>query len=1099
MATKIVNRQPFSVDYDLDNINQGIFVMSEFHGICDNKNDVTIDQYSFAKAENVYVDVNNVLVSRPPFRLLSNDRFVIDEETLQGETFLWSSVVGYAGAGTGIYVNLLRNTDTENVIHCVAVGVDTEYEFNYSTDIIEIKAVWIEDRVFFFIGGQYFTFKDANDDYLLYDAGRWVYIPITNLVVNGIPTKVEDENYLTTAQRYRYLYSEISEIPDLSGALYVYQINDNDGEEYLYSVNADDYIRYRLLHPSYIIGKSGEFNLTGPYKFDAKIVNGVLILLRVNITTGEINVSYGTAIFHTVPTLYWSEYQYPVLTDDGLHIAQITPQGIAFCSLFATNSNTSQLEFVTNYTWEILPWHWPNDTVAPYDTFCAKFHTKDEWMCFGVIWVDGTQFVALVCKTLYKDEECYFRDQLTSGNFLYEYANIERPYNFDFYINNKSTSEHIISIKGGTAGAIDSTHYFAFVTFYLQNGGVLFAQLSGVVKPSENLTTADLSDVFGFVAHDFFDYDMAATDLAAIKIYPKAFIEANEVVSQSSIDLYTITIASATTEKRDAIVLRTLSYEIKAPEEGDFPVLYEAKLTTDKWEKTLVQNNSHYNVSVKFVFDENKNTLLTDKYLLLNMPNTFNDSTNEKAGYTIGFPSTRNMSGPNVPIAISGDTFYILNGEKLYTNNRTDGTILALDDYINVSGNDSSGYSIYIRNIVPEHVIQLGEYYLSIQDSQDNKYKLLVTDTRRDDYGNFLWYLPKSSIQVFEEHITALHPLSDKMIGIFTENYIWYIEALNLDNENVTRYTKAIRSKLPIGKRDGDDILTADNGQAILVPTQRGIAYLEPQDFVSTTDRTIKYITDNIQNQYTDFYFKEGRLYIDKDTICTVKSIVRSLTYSYWIIFYKYYQRDILLYDTRNGYWWKWTAPLPIIKMIGKDNLTAIFHSQGTRIEDSRHTDGGMRYLLCDLSYSKYEDYIYERRPIVEGVVDIESNGIKRTIIEYATGIIEWSFESQKLHFNAINNYKTVRSININTNGEGSLVTTYTTKCYRDMYHPEKSVVREIKINDLRTYVQRYQLMHLTNFSFGLSNYDNAELIDIVEPLSLNSVSIKYDVNGMVR
>ena len=95
-----------------------------------------------------------------------------------------------------------------------------------------------------------------------------------------------------------------------------------------------------------------------------------------------------------------------------------------------------------------------------------------------------------------------------------------------------------------------------------------------------------------------------------------------------------------------------------------------------------------------------------------------------------------------------------------------------------------------------------------------------------------------------------------------------------------------------------------------------------------------------------------------------------------------------------------------------------------------------------------------------------------------------------RLHFNEINNYKHVKAIN---SAQGDTVQTakISTKAYRDTYHPEKSEVREIEINDLRTFIERLNIMRVINFVYKLeTDTRNQEQSQI----RLNSISLKYEL-----
>ena len=136
---------------------------------------------------------------------------------------------------------------------------------------------------------------------------------------------------------------------------------------------------------------------------------------------------------------------------------------------------------------------------------------------------------------------------------------------------------------------------------------------------------------------------------------------------------------------------------------------------------------------------------------------------------------------------------------------------------------------------------------------------------------------------------------------------------------------------------------------------------------------------------------------------------------------------------------------------------------------------------------------------VIEGAINGESILIyenefvdDRRELLYAEPTIEWYIVSQKIAFGALNNYKTVKRIVMSAKGTDPITTKLSVKAFRDLTHPEQSVVTEIKVNDLRTFVYRTNLMHTTNFQYRLENdtNDNTRV-----QLKLNSLGITYEVN----
>lgn len=1079
MATRTVNRKTFSVDYDLDNLNQGTFVLSEFHGICDNKNDVTIDQNTFSEAENIYIDTNNTLCSRFPFKYNDNRGYTI-EEWYFGEYGIRHSFK----EGTEYLYCFTHELGEDNIVELTSPFEAVDGGF------LKVSPVWIEDKVFFFTSINLIVFNLAgrivNEKRLPYFeyGAPYLYIPVTKLITNGLESDLESENYLTTAYRRRYLYGGVNDLSlsDVDGKIFQVTQSNNDGStNELYVLEGDKNYRYKLVHPESVVGTAYGLNLdSAEYVIRGKIVNNKLILIRTNLSNNLIEVSYdGGSIFYSLPVLEGLDIRFeqifPTLTDDGLCVvAAIDKVGIAFCKVLAADSQSSQLDLVNNFVWEIENYDdiLLNFTPINPQAGVLRAHNRDEWLVFFEAGIGNSSNVQ-TCVIGHTDD------------LYFSYCRDNNP-TLPPYISDAAMEFRVLRKEDNFVVPGSSSVEFT-------EGGILMCMLdtteglglSVCLGKFEGSTSTHRTIKFTYYNNKWFNTDVGAVSVpfSEIKIYPLS----NE---EGKVDVTVITTNLLNYD--DIIRLRRVSFTDWV---SINPYTCDVNFSDSEiWDESI-DNTTLDTLTRYLTMNANKSQLLTSTYILNNIPSFY--SNQQIIGSTAYFDKQRDYiklydNGKiNVPVAIEGYNYYYVNDDMLWSSNK-ENVLLELDEYINVTyemSGDDVNINIILNNNIPDVYAQLGEYYFAIKDVDDGQNKLLVTDTRRDDDNNFLLYLPKSNEQRFIERITNLHPLSDEIMGIFTENNIWYVRALNLDNENITRYTKAIRSKLPIGNRLNDDIVTVDDGQAIVFATPRGLAYITPQDFVATTDRKINYITDAIQNFYNDFYFEDVDWFQKK-----LKSMIKIVVYNYWILFYRRLDKEILLLDTRTSHWWKWKVQYPIIQITVKDNLyIQMYINMSANIVGEKYL--GVSYLYCDKSYNNYFDDIYAKA--YNGEYYIANTIDKQVIYKYAVPDIDWYFTSQKLHFGAIDNYKMIRSININANGEYEFAATFTTKAFRDFYHPEQYNEFRIDINDLRTFVYRKQLIHLVNFQFGLIR--NSPIETLPDRLSLNSIAIRYEVKGGVR
>lgn len=491
------------------------------------------------------------------------------------------------------------------------------------------------------------------------------------------------------------------------------------------------------------------------------------------------------------------------------------------------------------------------------------------------------------------------------------------------------------------------------------------------------------------------------------------------------------------------------------------------------------------------------------------------------------------------PISIDNNgVWYSIDG-TLWTSQLSSENIVELDEYINcetIENRDEQGNIVSrtrvvdFRNDIPDYSAILNEHFISFVTRQGNLNLLQVTSVRRDenkiftDEGrDFLLYLPKDNEQQFSKKITNLHTLSNNEMGIFTQDEIWYIQAVNINN--IMTYTKPVKSKIPVGCRDGSDIITALDGQLIVFTSPRGVTALSPQDFVATTEQTITYLSDNIQEKYQSFYNDVIRnaMFMPDEFDRVYRPIIKITTYKYWVLFYRYMDKTILAFDTRGGSWWVWTTPYPIKSLMVGTRLHILMQIDFSRLINNaiiwpppKPSLLGVSFVWADYEVARvdipavpsflnetpisnigyYDDIIEDAINGDIEWVDEEKNGGGRRRVFYPDPIIKWHIMSQRIHFNEINNYKLVKALNMSAKGDTTQTAKISTKVFRDFYHPEKSEVTEIKINDLRTFVQRLNLMHIVNFQYKLETDIGNEQ---QSQLRLNSLSIKYELKERIR
>lgn len=1195
---RTIRRQPFSVSTKSSDYPTSYnFIHAEFKGIYDAKNDVTVDQYSFADAHNVYVDTDGLLTSRPPFKFLGTNRNIVEEWTFGRIT-----VCLYRMISDATFDFTFRVTDGDSIV---------EKTYNISMSVIgsdnpNAMCVQIEDKIFIWFDNKYSTVYLTTKK-IFTDMSEHLYIPITTQVVNDLEQKFEDANFLTSSYRRRYLYSLLSDVN--FDRLIGKEMSVSTAGSHLYDIYVQTHQEDVLLRPYSNIGND--------YHIDVVQTATANVFMRYSLISHGIEVSFDGNIYKALPRLN-GIVGTPMLTRDGFWVVAFTEnKGIAKCklasqsyedfvdtdSLFVwsfdnyyreTSASREQLPDLKNIptgyfetinqfvyiTWNELttggalsPYYyaeWEHGTereyiFKPLISFAAgnyyhdNFSTDDIKVKFRYIGDSAIDYGVRILITIltqgYRDEEDIYGAGLLTVICTYNGSNIveSKIYNEidqdEFAIACAQADIHVsdpyldhgfltydIHVATGLQGGYDYIGIFSYwpeeaivtkkddktlrkhSTFFVigESGEVLtdkYLSKDGVITYLPGIEQADNAvikngDTIRLAYTDYVDYtgEVIAAEgnihlidenrnlidgpikngslvvLSNCAYTEKAFLTINDITVSGSIgraiekNCFVINSLSGSEYlyQGDLIQLSAVLPVESVPNDyiGN-PTTKELSLT--RWDYPSSDNITHDGTWPYDEWQLPKPYLKRgDKYILWDKYEPYPTGAVHLGG-------TLSIVSQIRPLLIGTDgVWYNING-KLWTSRLDTDTLIELTETI--SGD--------VKLDVPTHSVTLNEHYFSFDT--DDGHLLEVSSTRRSDENltEFLLYLPSVNEQKFTSHITNLHSLSNTEIGVFTETDIWYVGTTSLDDGTVY-YTKPIKSKIPFGCREGDDVMTAFDGQAIIFPTPRGITVMAPQELVATTDMSLSYMSNAIQGKYESFYrddvINATRAF---DNEPSYKAQIKIVMYNYWMLFYKYMDREILVFDTRNSSWWIWSTPYPI-KQLNYINgeLHAIFQVDGT--PSSNDTHAGVKFIL--MSHGKYLSYKDDIiKDTISGAYKLVDG---RKQFKYASAIIPWHLTSQKLHFNQINNYKAIKGLTFVVNGVEAFAAKLSTHAYRDTYHPEQDLFMEIGINDLRTFIKRLNLLHVMNFQYTLENSDSA---DTHYPLKLNSLTIKYEVKEKIR
>ena len=1229
-------RQPFSVSTSSNAYAKPqMLIQGEFKGISDVKNDVLADQSSFASANNVYVDDNMLLVSRAPFKFYDREAYIVKEwrfgaYQLRLYKLLTRDDVIIDKPGTYPEGELTFTYLLKCISHnTTGDDKDTFEEMTWQLPVSDVgwdyepkvTCADIEDKIFIWFAG--FDLVVFNTTKLYFESGiKYLYLPIRSLVVNGIETPLEAENFLTPTGRRRYQYSALSSVNfealvgkemrvGLSGPM-------TEGiSKYLYTTTIENADAMTLIYPHATIGNN--------YHVEIGQGLGTKVYLRYSEITKIIAVSFDGRYFETLPMLD-NILGLPQLTEDATHVVAFTTDGVAWCKLFADESTEAAYSF--SFVWDIVAYSSEIDTdfipAGHFETreqFAYIFRTVStkqinlvaEWPNGALGQLSFTVTVNDIVNDDIKLTTRYIAPQAQEENPQLLVGVLVRKLNdsqgvgvimYHFTADGSKfttvadLTDEFESITGNTLidlGAkcrrcdlritlLDRTSVsikLAFSASLLYKSGaknIRDCEVTGKYWFNTRVLAIFYAHVFGYNSA-WFKYSSNGESFITNKylydgrarMWPETAPIVGDIINGSTLiisqgayswsgNIHKVTddrlsLANGQIESGDWIIWKAnakYADEYLTPDaitDGSAERLHLFKIERITREGAtlpgiicagdyvrLTAYDKKFKIPATAVGNPDDVDIEVTPWTYPAAPADWTVGQGWPSGWEsslyprpwtwktgmdlptgpVEFGGYVQVGSQTVPLNIDEYGVWLNVNGTLWTSQQSTENVLELDEYINTkryNAKDGQKQTIDAHLWVPTQHKTLNEHYFSFE--VDGRYTLQVTQTKRDEDkilsnegADFLLYLPKRNEQVFTKKITNVHPIADNVLSVFTEQSIWNITVSTLDDGS-TVYSAPILSKIPSGCRDGDDVMTALDGQALLLATPRGIAALAPQDFVATADNTMTYLSDSIQETYYRFY--KDRV---ESTVCDgYDSNIKMLSYRYWLLFYRYMDREVLVFDMRTNAWWKWSVPYPIRQITSDIHLHLTLQIDYSR----KHSFGGVAYIWKDHEDTEHigtTDTRVElptseksRKGYRDDVVENTLNGLStsiyenefirtRKIVQYASPIIQWHFLSQKLHFNQINNYKAVKGITATLKGDDILQTILSTKTYRSLYHPEQSDIIQTRINESRTFVQRLNLMHVVNFQYEFTH--DASLEEPI-PLRLCTLSIKYEVKEGIR
>lgn len=985
---KTINRNPMSVkQLGYNDIDYKFFTQADWKGINEDENVVTVDPETFAEAENVYINEDGILKSRPG--VIRNELNNVNFYEIDQWYDLDNYVVGTSSYSEKLYngeiVVIDKNTNevyshypykNENVTLYITGAIELNkalWVFYYDTDARHNKFVILQ-----FVKSTHEFITDNN-----------IYIPTTKIYQNGLElTSSEEENLLTNKVKTSYNYIKTNDYSVRDYIEHYFNINNDKAEvivnenlpsKEIKTLNSENDI-YKLSLPgtkTYNIFKTTTLDYYIKYNKN----KNVLVFAEQIEDTQDIKIYYSFDLGKTVKdtqvseALYLSNIVNLFLSEDGSTIFVIGKSPLT--------ENKSLLAL------SILPDEQGN---FPYQSWTDVLKNIDD-TAYRYVY---NAYDAFVYAKTYNSFILYYTEK--------EYNKKRKAYIL-FYNENK----------------------FYLNNYYIDEAG------ENQILPRRRIL---------FVYYDI-NYYYIVDRCANVN-------ENSDIVRQYKYNL-------SHSKVDDEIIVNFITYNLNPTKNNYNNFLYY----NDDGDAVLRLNfsagNSKYTKDIYFSKTTHKNISSYDgtTYEIYYL-NEFNDVI--KYGilpYGEGLNVNLTISKYNNTFSFTIDNdinFYYINGDSItyYANNK----ICSLNNVetakiIKYGQTDTNSVEInrlynltLLQNVFASnennlYISSIGAYY------KDDK-----------DYIYNYWYFPKINKQTFPTNIKQLHIISSTTVSIFLNKEIYY----TLYDENVSAY-RYYKSKIPLGTKS--NIITSYDGKYTLFITEKGLAALSYQDFISSDEQSLTFLSDAIYSRFTKMFENtDGHIF----------------QYKYWIFCYVNVDKIYIL-DTRNNSWWYFTIPFDKYMLAVKSGI--ILYK--------------IPRILCQGSFIFNNDLYYDK---------LNNNNNKN---------IDWRIKSQKLYLSSINYYKHIVNISLNTalDSNKPALVTLKVKNYRKRADYGKNILGKNKVEDtisfnvdiIRTFVKRLNYYKVNAFEYELSNFKNDnDVVDIdAVPLSLTAISIKYLLTGQVR
>ena len=1121
---KLYNRTPLSVNVPSNSdTKEYYFTNAAWKGFTNNKNILTVDQETFSSCNNVYVDKEGLLSSRPSVKKIHVPNAEGGELTDITKAYSFDDVLVYENKNSNdeIYLTFVKN----DIVKQIRVS-DT-----YKLILSERKIFIFELTAFRY----YDVVKTA-----IYNAENFIHVPVLKTVTNGTEENLlEDENEFTKSYVVRYIWTKFdANVTNLIGKNVTISIQ---GVKYTFDWVKDS---DKVLVKRTTTLSDANFAPTPQYTQEHLMisVSDVNNCILCEYRNGEYYIYYSSdMILYTELELLTGILTIPKLSKDGKYVYAITKDAPYILSVLAEDEGAKlypEWKDLLNLKSLSIP-------VVSGDTLNDKCE----------IYLESDENFTLLLNYVRTSD---YGTQLL--NYMYRYYNGEVYTNVNTYDGLYVDYAYLLKPSGDIVGISDGSSYTVNDRSYNFSGGVY---LDYGFKPSLILSdTTKLKITIKNIKVSFIDDDVVIENGQIM--YGKFTCNVDVTLPGSSKVNYTIPVSKHMNEI-EVVNTGHIGWAFITSANTDFgEILFRGTFTPfddsgnyveGKWfGRVTADINFIYNPIEKIKeldpFYRNVNLITAGPYSLVACGSYIYMGKNGD-GTSVRIPVYRDAEHSSAYIyqnerygsihslyldAESGKaTIFLpyiytkLNWEEVgYVYKRDFDYVTKNDTITKIEDDVFSTFKVVYNgdDIVTRRYLYKNEF---------NAIPLITSNTYPVSYNNGLlvlydsMYLYNSNDVTLDESLTydeliegEIKYFVPKHVTQLDNYYLGNIQMKDVDdidgdgntveilNRDKTLFISAYPSdgefKWYFPKRNTEELdyaITALHNISqteILSLSNKNSCYIQHQRSEDSTSYAYLYYNSKLQTgcipngnvintsdgKYVIFPSSEGLCaltYQDfvasteqvashvSDAISTrydnfVQNGFYMLQHEYWIYCHNG-TNELLLYDTRNNSWWSFEFKYNIDDLFVTDNKVHIV------------TNG--KCCKFDTSRSNYYD-----------VYDVDKCNIS------------WDFTSQKLHLNSLNYTKHISSITLTSVIDDNCETymDLIINNYRKSMSTSKIESFKYDVNSVRTFVKRLNYYNVNEFQYTLSSdNDGMENPDasLNVPLSLSNITIKYKISRQVR